>query len=297
MKSGQGPHPARWAVPTPGARLSCAPSVMMRARDTVPRVARGHGARRARRACGGHGARRVRRDADVRGLQGALPPGPSLGAACPEPWWAGPTPSARLSCAPSVMLCARDTVPRVARRHGARRARRACGGHGARRVRRDADVRGLQGALPPGPSLGAACPEPWWAGPTPSARLSCAPSVMLCARDTVPRVARRHGARRARRACGGHGAQRVRRDADVRGQGALPPRTPLAIFGDLWCWLHVCRSLYIREGMLHLAIPAAWPEQPPSASAGGRHLSQLRRRAHKKILPQRGRCHGESRDG
>ena len=71
----------------------------------------------------------------------------------------------------------------------------------------------------------------------------------------------------------------------------------LAIFGDLWCWLHVCRSLYIREGMLHLAIPAAWPEQPPSASAGGRRLSQLRRRAHKKILPRRGRWHGESRDG
>ena len=222
MKSGQGPHPARWAVPTPGARLSCAPSVMMRARDTVPRVARGHGARRARRACGG--SRRTK---------------------------------------------------------GAPRRGRA----------------GPPGGIAPCPPLGAAYPEPWWAGHTPSSRLSCAPSVMLCARDTVPRVARRHGARRARRACGGHGAQRVRRDADVRGQGALPPRTPLAIFGDLWCWLHVCRSLYIREGMLHLAIPAAWPEQPPSASAGGRHLSQLRRRAHKKILPQRGRCHGESRDG
>ena len=38
---------------------------------------------------------------------------------------------------------------------------------------------------------------------------------------------RRHGAQQARRACGGHGAQRVRRDAVVRGpRGALPPGPP-----------------------------------------------------------------------
>ena len=86
-RGGQCPHPARWAVPTPGSQLSCAPSVMVYARGSKgtagasrPRPSpegrmalwtpvRGimigwrPGSRRASRACGGHASQRARRDA------------------------------------------------------------------------------------------------------------------------------------------------------------------------------------------------------------------------------------------
>ena len=84
----------RWAVPTPGsrgvsplfARLSCAPSVMLNTRGATLRLARWHGARRARRACGGHASQRARRDAVVQVPQGALPPGsPEPGLPAPNP--------------------------------------------------------------------------------------------------------------------------------------------------------------------------------------------------------------------
>ena len=50
-------------MPTPGSRLSCAPSVMLNARGASPRLARRPGSRRASRACGGHASQRARRDA------------------------------------------------------------------------------------------------------------------------------------------------------------------------------------------------------------------------------------------
>ena len=46
----------RWAVPTPGSRLSCAPLVTVCARDNGLQLTRRPGSRRASRACLGHGA-------------------------------------------------------------------------------------------------------------------------------------------------------------------------------------------------------------------------------------------------
>ena len=112
--SGQCPHPARWAVPTPSSRLSCAPSFRMNARGGrgdagAPRPrpspkslrlsglsfggdwnkAERPGSRRASRACRGHGAQRARRDAEHARLPLSVtaaavtpsPPGKGLGCA------------------------------------------------------------------------------------------------------------------------------------------------------------------------------------------------------------------------
>ena len=76
----------RWAVPTPGSRLSCTPSVMLNTRGATLQLARRHGARRARRASWGHASQRARRDAKPARPQGALPPGP------PEPGLPAPNP-------------------------------------------------------------------------------------------------------------------------------------------------------------------------------------------------------------
>ena len=65
--SAPGRQVGRWAVPTPGTRLGCAPSVEGRARGASLRLARKHGAQRARRASGGHGSRRASRDAQLDG--------------------------------------------------------------------------------------------------------------------------------------------------------------------------------------------------------------------------------------
>ena len=66
----------KWAVPTPGSRLGCAPSVRVRARGASLRLARRHSSRRASRACGGHASQRARRDAE-HGDAGRFAPRPT----------------------------------------------------------------------------------------------------------------------------------------------------------------------------------------------------------------------------
>ena len=73
----------KWAVPTPGSRLGCAPSVRVRARGASLRLARRHGSRRASRACGGHASQRARRDAKS-GVAGRFALRPT-GGQCPHP--------------------------------------------------------------------------------------------------------------------------------------------------------------------------------------------------------------------
>ena len=70
------PAPHWWAVPTPGSRLGCAPSVRVRARGASLRLARRHSSRRASRACGGHASQRARRDAE-HGDAGRFAPRPT----------------------------------------------------------------------------------------------------------------------------------------------------------------------------------------------------------------------------
>ena len=85
------PSPKRWAVPTPGSRLSCAPSVMLNARGASPRLARRPGSRRASLACGGHASQRARRDAvharfpSIRHGTAVTPSPPGKGGQCPHP--------------------------------------------------------------------------------------------------------------------------------------------------------------------------------------------------------------------
>ena len=141
MRKGQGDAGApRWAVPTPGSRLSCTPSVIVNARGiggdagaTRPRPSpegrmalwtlirgdwgrvEGPGARRVRRACGGHASQRARRDAK----HARLPLSVTAAAVTPSP------PGKGLGCARSGGAPLRS--PRFAHacalRHGRERRR------------------------------------------------------------------------------------------------------------------------------------------------------------------------------
>ena len=192
---------------------------MLNTRGATLQLARRRGARQARRACRGHASQRARRDAVVQVLQGALPPGSPVGSA-----------HTRLAIELRAFGLAERAWGHPAACAQARRTEGAPRLRGSRLATGEAR-RGRAG--PPGgiapwtPVPGAACPEPRWAVPKPGSRLSCAPSVILNTRGATLQLARRHGAQRARRACGGHGAQKAHRDAVVQvPQGALPPGSP-----------------------------------------------------------------------